>query len=293
MKRKITLLLFSISASFSFSQIPNSGFETWTNMGGYENPNNWGTMNNSTAFSGVFTAERAIVSGSSFIKLTSKMVDTSIVNGIAVSGNLDSITRLPKSGFAFSGMPKSLTGVCQYMSYGGSEGSISASLTKWNFSSHQRDTIATAYQSLPGMKMVWTSFSIDFSYKNGNTPDSCILFLRASGVSPASDDYLWLDSLAFAGNVAAIKEPVSFINNINAYPNPAKKNIEVTFNLIHPEKIKITLTNITGKLIKEFDLGTAEGSPIYSLDINDISNGPYFLNIISESGIKTKQIEIE
>jgi len=38
-----------------FAQIPNNGFESWTNMGTYFNPDQWGTLNNTTAAGGVYT----------------------------------------------------------------------------------------------------------------------------------------------------------------------------------------------------------------------------------------------
>jgi len=293
MKKKIALLAFSTFAVYSFAQIPNGGFETWTSMGSYENPDNWGTMNNTTAYYGLFTAEKASATSGYFIRLTSKTIHHAVVNGIAVSGTLDSITLQPKSGFAYTGLPLSLTGKWQYMNYGGSNGSVSATLTKWNSSSNQRDTIATAYQSLLGMAMVWLPFTINFSYRSGNAPDSCIIFLQASGAAPADNDYLWLDSLAFAGNVSSVAVHENFINVINVYPNPAKKNITVNFSLTHPEKVKIILTNIDGQLIKENDLGTVLGSTIYSMNISEISKGSYFVNVIAESGTETKKIIIE
>jgi hypothetical protein len=293
MKKKTALIACSIFTACSFAQIPNGGFEAWTNMGSYENPDNWGTMNNTTAFSGVFTAERASSTGGSFIRLTSRAVHHTVVNGIAVSGNLDSITMQPKSGFAFTGQPQSLIGKWQYMNYGGSYGSVSATLTKWNSSSNQRDTIATAYQSLLGMAMIWLPFTINFSYRNGNVPDSCIIFLKASGAAPVDNDYLWLDSLAFAGTASSIAEQGNFLNGISAYPNPAKKNITVDFSLIHPEKVKITLTNMDGQLIKLIDMETISGNTTYSFNINGISTGSYFINIITESGTEIKKIVIE
>ena len=112
MAKIINTILFAFTANFCFSQIPNSGFENWTNMGAYENPDSWGTMNNKTAISGIYTATKSSPGnpGSAFLKLTSRTIGTDVVNGIAVSGVLDSISQLPKSGFPFSLRPQSFIG---------------------------------------------------------------------------------------------------------------------------------------------------------------------------------------
>lgn len=55
------------------AQLPNPGFETWTNMGTYENPDGWATLNDLTTMSGIYTATKGTPGspGSSYLKLTS------------------------------------------------------------------------------------------------------------------------------------------------------------------------------------------------------------------------------
>jgi len=50
MKKFTIILTVSIIIAITTNgQIPNSGFETWTTVGSYENPTDWATMNASSA----------------------------------------------------------------------------------------------------------------------------------------------------------------------------------------------------------------------------------------------------
>jgi len=214
------------------AQVPNYSFENWTTMGSYENPDKWGTMNNSTAGVGVFTATKGTPGspGSAFLMLTSQNIPTGTLNGIAVSGVLDTITLLPVSGFEFTARPQSFTGKWQHMIFGNTQGGVYVTLTKWNSGLSKRDTIANAFQELTGMAMQWENFSINFVYQNGHYPDSCIIYLRASGSSAENGDYLWVDSLGFEGLISGIKESIKNQVIVSLYPNPANNELIVETN---------------------------------------------------------------
>jgi hypothetical protein len=160
--KKIIYFFFALmfAAVISKAQIPNSGFESWTNMGAYYNPDNWATLNNMTTMSGMYTCTQATPGnpGSYYMKLTSRTIGPDVVNGIAVCGTMDSMTMQPTSGFAFNQRPASFTGRWQHMIFGTSQGSVSATLTRWDVPSNSRVVVATATQTLSGMAMSWANF---------------------------------------------------------------------------------------------------------------------------------------
>ena len=294
--KKISLSISTCFVSLSaFAQIPNAGFETWTSHGAYSTPNGWGTMNNTTAAGGVYTVTKGTPGnpGSWYLKLTSKTVTSGVVNGIAVSGVLDSITMLPKSGFAYSAQPANFTGSWQHMIAGSSQGAVTATLTKWNTSTHARDAVATATQTLSGMAMSWATFSIPFVYVSGNTPDSCIIVLKASGAAPTNGDYLWVDNLAFSGTVTGIEDREHIFAGFDVYPNPSSENISVDFNLAKTENVKLQMIDLNGRLVKEAELGSVTGAVKYSLNVNEIAKGTYFISIIAAEGIEVKKIIVK
>jgi len=286
MRILIHTLFYIFIASVGYSQIPNPGFEDWTVMGTYSNPTSWGTMNNNTASSAIFTATKGAPGnpGASYLKLTSKTIGGNVVNGIAVSGVLDSITKLPKSGFPFTQRPQSLTGKWQHMIYGTSQGAVSALLTKWNSALGVRDTVAAIAFNLSGMQMSWQNFSIDLVYHSGEYPDSCIIFLQASGPVPAANDYLWVDDLAFVGSVAGLTEMSLPKITVTSFPNPADNSIEFRSSLPLQKSDKVIVYDLPGNEIAQINanesavvLNTSNfPNGIYIFKVIDTYNVPYF-----------------
>ena len=297
MKKIIPIAVCCIFSFSAFAQtIPNPSFETWTSMGSYSVPAQWGTLDNTTTAVSVYTAEKGTPgsAGSAYLKLTSKTTPAGVANGIAVSGKLDSITRQPKSGFAYSSQPAKFTGSWQYM-LGGSgttPGSISATLTRWNSTTKAREVVATASKTMSGMVMSWASFSINFTYVSGNMPDSCIIFLQASGATPANGDYLWIDNLAFSGTATFVEDHTNIVSNLSVFPNPSSSTIFVDFNLAKSQNVKIQMIDLNGRLVKEVDLGSVIGATKYSLHTNGISKGTYFINVIANEGTEVRKIMI-
>ncbi|MDQ3111982.1 MAG: T9SS type A sorting domain-containing protein [Bacteroidota bacterium] len=293
-KNLSVLAITSISLAASGQAIPNFSFENWTSMGNYSNPENWGTLNSTTSASGVFTVTQGTPGnpGTYYMKVTSKTVLTTVVPGIAVSGVLDSMTMQPKSGFAFNQRPVNLEGQYQYMSFGGSPGSITVTLTRWNALAGQRETVATGSQTLAGMVMSWSNFSINLMYQTGNNPDTCIIVLAASGANPEDNDYLWVDNLSFSGTVAGIDTPGSFLNDFSTYPNPANELVTISFHAENQTDMNIQLVDLAGKIVKQRNLSTIEGENSVSLNTEGVQSGVYFIRLVSDKGILTRKLII-
>lgn len=294
MKKSLLSIFAALSVS-AFAQIPNSGFENWTTVGTYSTPDNWETMNPTTAASGTFTAEKGTPGspGASYLKLTSKTVSTTVVNGVAVCGKLNAVTMLPTAGFPSTLQPVSFTGKWQHMIFGSSQGAVMVTLTKYNTVTHMRDVVATANQTLTGMAMSWAAFTIPFNYVSSVVPDSCIIFLKASGSTPYQDDYLWVDNLAFSGSVTGLTNLEQNNSNISVYPNPATENVTIELNIKTASALAIKLVDLTGKLIKEINVDKILGNDKISMSIMDVAKGSYFLKITTDSGMEVKKIMIQ
>ncbi len=290
---KSIALLFTTSTLLA--QIPNSGFENWTAVNTYSVPDGWGTLNNTTALSGIFTVTKATPGspGASYMKITSKTIGTAVVGGIAVSGVLDSMTMQPKSGFAFNQRPANFTGKWQHMIYGSSQGSVLVTLTRWDSGTNARVAVASGSVTLSGMAMSWANFTIPLTYADGNNPDSCIIVLKASGSAPTNNDYLWVDNLAFTGTVTGLKTLESVLSNVNVFPNPSADIINITLKVKSEQKVSLELVDLTGKVLLSKDLGLVQGESKQTLNINGISKGIYFVKVVSDKGTETKKIIID
>lgn len=284
LKKAWGLLLAGLFPLLGFCQIPNESFENWTNMGTYSNPDFWGTMNNTTSAYDVFTATQDTPGnpGATYLKLTTQTVGPNVINGIAVSGVLDTVTLLPKSGFAYTKRPRTFTGKWQHMIFGTSQGSLSAILTRWNSATGTRETIAAANKTLQGMAMSWANFSISFTYQSGQNPDTCIIVLKASGANPVQDDYLWVDNLAFNDSVAGISEINGENPAIQTFPNPANTELEFTSPTPSYKNYKLIVNDLNGNMIIEKIIISLP----YKLNTTSLKNSTYIFKLESQNGEK-------
>lgn len=306
MKKIIITVMAALGMSVTANaQIPNAGFENWTTVGNYEIPDNWGTLNHTTATYSIFTATKATPGspGSSYLKLTSKTTGTFVSKGIAVSGKLDTVTMLPKSGVAFTQRPATFTGKWQHMIFGSSQGSVKVLTTRWNATTNMRDTVAHAEQTLAGMAMSWANFSMNLNYMDSlNYPDSCIIVLQASGANPTNNDYLWVDNMAFTGTVAVVtntvstvgvKEVNSTLSNLSLFPNPVNDVLQINLSLTKAQSLTMEIFDVTGKLIYTRTRSAAFGEINEKVDVRNFSKGTYLLKITGENVSETKKIIIE
>lgn len=296
MKTINSMIMAMFITASAFAQIPNSGFENWTTVGSYSNPDGWGTMNNTTAIASVYTATKGTPGspGASYLKLTSKTVSGfGVVNGIAVSGVLDSITMTPKSGFAYNMRPANFTGKWQHMIYGSSQGSIQVTLTRWDTGMNMRMPVASGSVTLSGMAMSWANFTIPLTYVDGNNPDTCIIVMKASGSAPTNNDYLWVDNLAFSGTVTGIENQESFVTDMSIYPNPSSDMVNFKFNIKAAQQISIEISDINGKLIRSEIFGKIQGETNQNMNISGIAKGTYFVKVKGEKSIETRKLVIE
>ena len=76
------------------------------------------------------------------------------------------------------------------------------------------------------------------------------------------------------------------------YPNPANNNITLDFTSKNSDKSILSLTNIIGEKIREFQINTVEGINTFNLNLEGINNGVYFINFINNSNKSTKKFII-
>ena len=292
MNKILFLSITSVTLSISvLGQIPNFSFENWTNNGMYYTPDNWSTLNPTTSANSIYTATKGTPGnpGSTYLKLTSKMINGTAVNGVATCGELDPITLNPIKGFPFSQQPKSFSGNYQYMA--AFPGVIRVSLTKWNTQLNKRDTVAYIDQQLSGMEMSWKAFNLDFIYTNSDVPDSCLILMKASGFTPYNSDYLWVDNLNFTGDVAGLNDIELTPSVFTIFPNPTANFIEIKLNDLKTSSSKIELVDLKGTtlLSKEIDPFIYN----HTIDVRSLSKGNYIVRLISDSYSEEKKLCIE
>ncbi len=297
MKKIFTLIAASLFSGVISAQIPNSGFETWTTTSGYDIPTGWDQLNSMTSSMSTYTCTKGTPGavGSSYIKLVSKTVTgMGVMPGVAVSGVIDMATFTPKSGFASTVRPVSLTGSWQYMAFGSDQGHIAVLLSKWNTAMNMRDTVAFTDYMLPGMAMSWATFTIPLTYHSTAVPDSAIIVLSASGTTPINNSYLYIDNLAFAGTVPTAVNSIA--NNKDLFsisPNPAAETATISFSSSSNHNVKIHISDMSGKLVKSMEQPALNGKNQIQVDLKGLISGMYLVMVNNETGTETQKLIVE
>ncbi|MBI1287717.1 MAG: T9SS type A sorting domain-containing protein [Flavobacteriales bacterium] len=78
---------------------------------------------------------------------------------------------------------------------------------------------------------------------------------------------------------------------IGAYPNPFFDRFVVQFNLFQPEQVRIRLTDISGKMIMEKDLGQLRNGLQYlQVNTSDLPAGLYIFTLQTENAVVTRRM---
>ena len=109
----------------------------------------------------------------------------------------------------------------------------------------------------------------------------------------ATDNAKASESTTFAlkvvGNPTSILKP-GFDDNIQAYPNPAKEKINISFGSMQYNTALVKITDISGRLISS---DTYHNLPIATIDLNGQSSGIYLVKIFIDKKIVTKKFCLE
>jgi hypothetical protein len=290
MKTSALLLLIVFIAPLTTvkAQIPNGDFEKWTLGTDYDMPIGWDNLNLLTLPKKVFTCQRGEETSPAnvFIRLVSDSVEgMGVAPGIAVCGTLDKTTFKPKSGFAYTQRPSALSGRRQFMAQGDDPGFIAVYFTKWNATAKKREVIGAGMDTLAGMAMGWSSFSIPITFTNAATPDSCIIFLSSSGTTPIQYSYLYVDDLVFDTG-AGIFENTMATAEFKTFPNPVNDVLQLDLHQLSDVQ-SIQIINLQGQMM----CSQITNQLLPAIDVSNLATGIYFIQVKTKNGVQTQKFD--
>lgn len=75
-------------------------------------------------------------------------------------------------------------------------------------------------------------------------------------------------------------DDVTNINNLNVFPNPSNSEVNFNFGLNEAAKnVSIQITNTIGQVVKNINVGRAQGSVNQKVNVSDLSSGLYIYTI--------------
>lgn len=117
-----------------------------------------------------------------------------------------------------------------------------------------------------------------------------VTYVGAFGTDNWLADWTELDPVNadYSEPIGASVKNVETILNTNVYPNPAKENITIEFDLLDNSLVTVNVTDITGKVVKVIaNTNVFAGSQLFTANVSDLNTGIYFINIRTTQGMTT------
>ncbi len=298
MKKQVLSVIAASALALTASAqlyIPNDGMETWgTQFGEDQQPTNWVSYNVFTisfidpgnvnptsvtqatgadAYQGTYAAKITTVD------LGDNPDAATIPNraGILMVGAVSISSPYLRPGYQFTARPQTFEYYAKYTPSGVDTGFCLVALTKWNGTS--RDTVAWGYSAHAAATSAYSLYTIGLIYNASQTntfPDTAAIIFSSSSSAPQAGSSLWVDALAFSGNVGV--EEAQQNNGVSVYPNPSSS---VTyFDVVSGEASTVAVYDMTGREVSRTRIYGKKGA----VDTNTLAEGMYTYSILSTDG---------
>jgi hypothetical protein len=288
----LAMLLIELTSNSLNAQIPNNGFENWTIVGNYMEPQGYLTTNPfaRTSFYPVTrsTDHYPPSIGNYSIRIESKPsllpADTSGV-GIVIQNNTKFVNG-PGPKFPISGHPTSITGYYKYLpQYPDSSMIILLQL-------YLNGTFVSKAKLRGTAASDWTSFNIpflDYLTADSGSIMLCSYNSDAAGMGfPKGNSVLFVDNLNFDKLITSVSEEPSVNRLFNFYPNPAGDFITVTLADINPmlqhgvenDNPEINIYNTLCEKVLSESIHPMTSS--HRMNIKSLPKGIYFIKVGGE-----------
>jgi hypothetical protein len=290
MKKLIFIACISWGAA-AVAQIPNNGFENWTNMGNYMEPEGYLTPNSMTPGPGYpvtrSTDHFPASVGSYSMRIES---NTSLLPdggyGVVLQNSSGVMNDGPGKGFPITGHPTSLTGYYKFDSQNGDTLGIGIRLYLGGIPVASGEFISDVSQSN------WTSFSIPISsYINADSAGFIFSTYYAAGPPPEymphGNSVLYLDNINFDNLITAGVNELTQ-EELSVQPNPANTELSVSI----PESMNVSEVKLFDILNREVASQEVSAAAPLSFDVSHCPNGMYFIRALSNEQTHERKIFI-
>jgi hypothetical protein len=292
-------LLFKITAliicfySTAFCQVPNGGFENWTNG----NPDGW--IGDNDLADGLVPITPTADSHSGNSALKGEVIP---YQGIPLNPVLGII-------FPYSGRPTNFTGYCKFTSAGSDSLVILVSLGSRQDSGGVGGGGSVVIKNTVNN---YAEFNIPIYWVSQNPPDSCVISFTVCPASPnahAGTEY-YIDDLSFLNNAAGVadlqnKNPNDFKLYQN-FPNPFNPSTTIKYSITnvetrHPRKpgqvasslqqAQLNIYDVLGNIVSTL-VNQEEPAGAYQVawDAANLPSGIYFYRLKVGNYTATKKL---
>ena len=282
MKRNVLLFSIVFFISNVFAQVPNGGFENWTNS----IPDGWMGIN--IAGHESITQTNFKHSGSS--ALSGKVVlwpNVGLYPPVIYSFNQSSL------GFPISQRYNTLKGYYAFKPNGGDKLYITVTIldsSDFFIGSGEIEVDATSEN--------YTAFQIPITYVSENTAVSCYIALGVNGPNTDEDYHegtqMFIDDIELSMDVSSDVSDDVTINSFKLkqnYPNPFNPSTIISYSIPQNAFVTLKVYNILGNEVSTLvNEQKAAGNYNVTFNASQLSTGIYFYTLQSENYSETKKL---
>jgi hypothetical protein len=209
-------ILLGGSILASSAQIPNAGFENWTDQDTYTEPTDWLTYNEVPTVAGATVEQGTPGNPGNFHAVITTRQSTG--GSFDIQGWISAGNSSGAAGFSCVQRPGSLTGQWQYAVQAGDTAQALVAFSKWNGSAAVPLGIGTL--EVTGTISSWQAFNVPITWLTGDMPDTAYIQIVSSinFDAPVVGSTMKVDDLAFSGSAGideqAVQQPVFIMHSL-------------------------------------------------------------------------------
>jgi hypothetical protein len=262
--KKLTLLCATLSLN-AMAQIPNGGFENWTDLKEQPELEQWFTSNWITSMFGIISAGPGSPAPEGDFHLT--LVSSDLME--------DAMTGFAITSFPYVDRPTTFSGMVRYSTSPTDPALASIYFTRWNADEGTSDVVGAAEMLWTGELDQWEDFEMPIDYFSDLSPDSAHIVLFSSvGEEISAANWIHFDALALDLNVGITR---STITELQIFPVPAESSLTLTAAVPMRE---VQILSTEGRHIRsEQNNGLST-----TIDVSGLSAGTYLVRAFLSDG---------
>jgi hypothetical protein len=286
--------------AFAQTQLPNVGFENWTNVGNNsEEPEHYNSNKTGGGLAGIGpqTCFRAGSPNTGTYSLELRTINSfgTPVNGTATTGKVQAPSTNPADGYIetlrsdpnfswpFVGRPDSLVGYYKYLVANNDQGKVQVTLHGDYDVRNPQDANSAPYIYADAIFLTphatvsnWTRFSVPFIYTSATTPTYALVVCTASSeaATAVNGSKMWLDDVQVVYTPLAVPDPEAG-SQVQAYWQGDALVIDQRHSEFTDDPT-VQLFDIQGHLLLEAALTATDRQRIPA----DVAPGVYVLRIV-------------
>ncbi|MDX9891768.1 MAG: T9SS type A sorting domain-containing protein [Bacteroidales bacterium] len=319
MKKTFTLLLVFPFFTFGFAQnLPNSGFEIWSNA---TTPSSWTTSYSGTvggmiplSFSfGTRTVDAhsgtyALKISPSFISFGNVTLPAFVQLGSVGTFNLDAATltalanldfenidisqlaalqTLISKGIPMNDSPSELKFWYKFLPDSADMATVNVITTKWNSTLNMPEVVATGTTTIENLTTQYTEMNVLMSLEGPSSLcDTIRVIFSVGGLNSSAASELFIDDISMIFNTWGVEN--NTISNLKLYPNPTSDFATISL-MDYSSHFDVEVFDNCGKLVhKNFNI-----TDIYTFSTHEFSSGIYLVKVLQNGNISTSKLVVE